>query len=242
MNFQTALGGSGGAGLIRLEASDEILVPGAEAPHVAPQDQLLVGPDAENILSVGAWAQPRRRPECFTGASSCWMKPTGNFFQIVFSEDDPTDPDPEAQFGWNMDLIYDSGSGPQLIKFRGPDPNLPFTPTMATPDFEAFLGNTLNHGAPQGTGSYLSVRFQGAQAVGALQQPCNLSLNPVDGQVLANSVTPWVRHPADLNLFNPRPNIIRFTVVFDASLALVPNSIPSFILGVTNLKIRSQPD
>lgn len=241
-NGHQSVGGLGGAGLVRLETSQEVLVAGDEAPHLGPQDQLVVGPDAQNILSVGNWVLPRRRPECFTGANSCWMQPTGNFFQIVFSADDPTNPDPNLKFGWNMDIIYDSGSGEHLIKFRGPDPGLPFTPTMATPDFEHFLGNTLNYGVPTGTGSYLAVRFQGAQAVGTLAQPCNLSLDPADHQILTGSLTPWVRRPADLNNFSPRPNIVRFTVVFDTSLALPVNSIPSFIKGVTNLKILAQPD
>jgi hypothetical protein len=242
VNGHFARGGSGGAGLIRLEASGETLVAANEAPHIGPQDALLVGPDAENILSVGTWNLPVSRPDCYTGATSCWMQPTGNFFQILFRDDDVGNPEPDLRYGWNMDIIYDSGSGPTLIKFRGPDPNLPFTPTVGTPDFQAFLGNTLNHGFADGTGSYLSVRFQGAQVVGNLQNPCNLSLDPSLGQILPNSLTPWVRHPAELNQFNPKPNIVRYTVVFDTSLSVVPASVPSFIQGVTNLKILCQPD
>ncbi len=241
-NFNQSQGGAGGAGLIRLEASLETLDMATEAPHLGPTTPSVVGPNSENILSVGNWALPRRRPECFTGAASCWMKPTANAFQILFAPDDPMNADPALRYGWNMDVIYDSGAGEQLIKFRGPDANLPFTPTMATPDFEHFLGNTLNYGVPAGTGSYLAVRFQGIQVIPPLQQPCNLSLNPSDGQVLPNSLTPWVRHSADLNQFNPKPNAVRFSVVFDTSLALAPNSIPSFIKGVTNLKILAQPD
>jgi hypothetical protein len=241
-NFNESHGGAGGAGLVRLEASLESLDAGAEAPHISPTDAAIVGPDSENILSVGNWALPRRRPECFTGAASCWMKPTGNFFQILFSPDDPMNADPALRYGWNMDVVYDTGSGQQLIKFRGPDPNLPFTPTMSAPDFEHFLGNTLNYGVPAGTGSYLAVRFQGVQVVEPFQHPCTLALDPSLGEVLLNSLTPWVRHPADLNSFSPKPNAVRFSVVFDTSLAFAPNSIPSFIKGVTNLKILAQPD
>lgn len=243
-NYINNRGGNGGAGLIRLEASLETLSAASEAPHVAPTDTLLVGPNAQNILSVGPWLQPRRRPETFTGGVSCWIRPSGNFFQIVFVEDDLGNVDPTKHYAWNMDLRYDAGqgAGEQLIKFRGPDANLPFTPTVSTPDFEHFLGNTLNYGVPNGTGSYLAVRFQGAQSLGTLQTPCSVSLDPADGQVLSGSLTPWVRHPSDLNDFSPRPNMIRFTVVFDSSLGLVPNSIPFFIKGVTNLKIAAQPD
>jgi len=241
-NYINCRGGAGGLGLIRMEASVEVLSGASEAPHINPSDLLTVGPEAINILSVGTWPQPRRRPESFTGAVSCWIKPAGNFFQVVFKEDDLLNVDPTQRYAWNMDIRYDSGSGEQNIKFRGPDANLPFTPTGGTPDFEAFLGNTLNYGIPFNQGSYLAVRFQGAQAVGNLSQPCSVSLDPVDGQVLANSLTPWVRHPSDLNDFSPRPNMVRFCVVFDTSLALFPNSIPSFIKGVTNLKIAAQPD
>jgi hypothetical protein len=168
------------------------------------------------------------------------MKPTVSAFQILFADDDPTNPDPDLQYGWNMDVVYDPGTGPVNIKFRGPDTNLPF-PMSTAPDFEHFLGNTLNYGVPAGTGSYLAVRFQGVQVVGALQQPCNLNLNPSGGEVLLGSLTPWVRHPADLNQFNPKPNAVRFSVIFDTSL-VTPNSIPFFIKGVTNLKILAQPD
>lgn len=235
-------GGFGGPGLVRLEASLETLTLAGESPLIAPTTQPLVGPNSENILSVGNWVLPRRRPESFTGAVSCWIKPTGNFFQIIFTDDDPMNADPEARYGWNMDIRYDNGSGEQLIKFRGPDPNLPFTPTVSTPDFEHFLGNTLNYGIPGSAGSYLAVRFQGAQSLGALSNPCNVTLTGVDAQILTGSLTPWVRTPFDLNKFSPRPNMLRYSIVFDTSLAITANSIPSFIKGVTNLKIRSQPD
>jgi hypothetical protein len=242
-NYINCRGGNGGLGLVRLEASVEMLLASTEAPHINPSDVGTVGPDSNKILTVGTWAMPVRRPECFTGANSCWIKPGGNFFQIVFKDDDLTPVDPaQDYYAWNMDLRYDSGGGEQLIKFRGPDPNLPFTPSMATPDFEHFLGNILNHGLPNGQGSYLAVRFQGAQSVGTLSQPCSVSLDPLDNQVLANSLTPWVSHPGQLNDFTPRPNMVRFCVVFDTQLALIPNSIPSFIKGVTNLKIDAQPD
>lgn len=241
-NYINCRGGAGGIGLIRLETSTVPLVPASVAPHLFPTDALVVGPNAQNILTVGTWAQPRRRPECFTGATSCWIKPSGNFFQVVFTEDDLLNVDPTKRYAWNMDLRYDPGTGEQLIKFRGPDTNLPFTPGPGQQDFEQFLGNTLNYGIPAIQGSYLAVRFQGAQSLGVLAQPCSVSLDPIDGQVLANSLTPWVRHPSDLNDFNPRPNMVRFCVVFDTSLALIPNSIPSFIKGVTNLKIEAQPD
>ncbi|MBL8858239.1 MAG: hypothetical protein JNL28_07045 [Planctomycetes bacterium] len=241
-NYINCRGGAGGIGLLRLETSLVPLTAAATAPHLGPQDLLLVGPNAQNMLTVGTWQLPRARPMCFSGAVSCWIKPTGNFFQVVFKDDDLGNPNPALRYAWNMDLRYDSGGGEQLIKFRGPDPALPFTPGPGQQDFQQFLGNTLNYGVPFNQGSYLAVRFQGAQLIGSLAQPCSVSLDPIDGQVLAGSLTPWVRHPGDLNKFNPRPNMMRYCVVFDTSLALFPNSIPSFIKGVTNLKIEAQPD
>jgi hypothetical protein len=86
------------------------------------------------------------------------------------------------------------------------------------------------------------VRFQGAQSAGTLTTPCNVSLDPADGQIAPGSLTPWVQHPAQLNQFTPHPNMLRYCIVFDASLALVPNSIPSFIKGVTNVKIFALTD
>jgi hypothetical protein len=50
-----------------------------------------------------------------------------------------------------------------------------------------------------------------------------------------------VQHPKELNAFSPRPDMVRFCVVFDASL-VTPASIGSFIKGVTNIRIRTQPD
>lgn len=249
-NYLNNRGGEGGAGLVRLETKDEVLSAAAEAPHIAPTDVLVVGTNAENILSVSGYPLPRRRPECFTAGTSCWIRPSGSFFQISFIADDfggngqDLTPGGNDVFGWNMDVIYNPGTGEQLIKYRGADAGLPFVPTVGAPDFQAFLGNTMNYGIPANQGSYLTVRFQGAALVGSPSdsQLCSISLDPVDLQVLGGSLTPWVRHPADLNQFSPRPNAIRFCVVFDTSLALPPNSLPSFIKGVTNLKISAQPD
>jgi hypothetical protein len=55
--------------------------------------------------------------------------------------------------------------------------------------------------------------------------------------LLEGSLTPWVRHPAELNDFGVTPDMVRFTILFDASK-------PEFskIIGVTNLRIRATPD
>jgi hypothetical protein len=265
-------GGSGGSGLIRVEDLSGGTSPPAtlmtrcsEAFKILPFDPTHIDsnttsgpchglPEDEDVLSVGIWGQSRKRPESFSGAVSCWVRPPGNFFTVNFNADDlsvPTSP----VYGWNMQVVYDGPGpgGPILINYRGPDPNSPF----GSGDFETNLGSVVNYlddanppgnqfGTgpfdPGNSGSYLAVRFQGALAIGDISgDPCNVQLAGVGSQIAAGSLTPWVRHPSDLNLFQPRPNMIRFCVVFDRSLA-APNSVPSFIRGVTNLIIHAQPD
>ena len=62
-----------------------------------------------------------------------------------------------------------------------------------------------------------------------------------NAQIAMGSLTPWVRHPFQLNLFSPRPNMVRFCIVFDTSLVR-PHELTGFVKGVTNLKIQAQPD
>lgn len=238
-------GGGGGTGLVRLEQKDGVINPLLEAPKIAPFDP--AHPDSVAWLSVGPWSVPRNRPETYTAAVSCWMQPVlgpgQTYFSLDFTPDDLNANPPV--YGWNMDVIYDSGSGEQLFKYRDPfphsDPNYPAFPNGA--DFETFLGDMLNHGLNSHQGSYLAVRFQGAVSKGTITDFCDVKLSGPPGviQIVSGSLTPWVSNPADLNLFNPLPNMVRFTVVFDKSLAL-PNSVASFIKGVTNLKIQVTPD
>jgi hypothetical protein len=63
----------------------------------------------------------------------------------------------------------------------------------------------------------------------------------VGSEIATGSLTPWVRHPSELNEFLPRPNMVRFCVVFDNSVAR-GSSVSSLIHGVTNLRIQAQPD
>ncbi len=228
-NSLNGRGGAGGAGLIRLEGLVSSPTAAALAPLLNPTSTAIVGTNAINVLSIGTWAPPRFRPETYSGATSCWMKPDGNFFQIVFKEDDPGATNPADRFGWDMDVLWGTGGG--TFSYRNPA-NSPFPGVSIEQQF----GNLFE--APGVTGSYITVRFQGARAIGALADPCSVNLN---SQVIPGSVTPWVSHPKDLNAFTPRPNMIRFTVTFDSSLA-VPGMQQAVIQGVTNLRIRTQPD
>ena len=233
-NLFDALGGDGGIGLVRLEDTTGNLTRAGESPKVFPLD-----PDgeSENWISVGPWARPRRRPESFTASVSCWMRPEGSFFQLVFREDDLANPVPAERYGWNMDVIYQPDGDPveHVFAYRGTnDPSWP-----NAQDVETTLGNLLNHGLPNGQGSYLAVRFQGAKSTSALSNPCDVELSGVDSQIAPGSLTPWVKHPDELNAFGS--NMVRFTVVFDFALAN-NGSLGDFIKGVTNLRIRAQPD
>jgi hypothetical protein len=236
LQITNSLGGAGTTGLVRMEDTTGSMTRALEAPFVAPFDTLV--PESENFLSVGSWRVATKRPESYTGSTSCWMQPTTSFFVLSFAPDDIANPVPALRYGWNMDVIYDSGAGEQLIAYRGPDPLSPYAPN----DFQTGMGSTLNHGLPAGTGSYFVVRFQGAKSKSPINgQGCNIQLTGTTTDIVTGSLTPWVRQPSDLNLFSPRPDMVRFCVVFDTSLA-TPGSIAAFVKGVTNVTIRTQPD
>jgi len=233
----------------------------SEAPKLLPFDPInhpfdpnttsgpCVGlPESEDWLSVAEWDKPTRRPDSYSGAVSCWMRPEGRFFTVQFDEDVGT------EYGWNMKVLYgDPGTPPTVINYRGPDPNSPF----GSGDFETNVGsrvNYLNDANPPGNqfgtgpfdpapgGAYLSVLFQGALAIEDISSDlCDVTLDGVDSQIAPGSLTPWVRHPGELNEFLPRANMVRFTIVFDRSGA-PPGSPAARIQGVTDLIIHAQPD
>lgn len=238
-----SVGGAGSSGLVRIEDQTGLLTRATQAPWILPFDPNHIHsgsnlPESEDFLSVGGWTLPRKRPESFTASASCWLQPSVAFFQLGFVADDLGNPDPNLRYGWNMDVVYNPGTGEQLIHYRGPDPLLPFP----SGDFQSNLGNTLNHGLPTGQGSYFAIRFQGAKSKSSVaSHPCDVTLTGSTADIVTGSLTPWVQHPADLNQFSPHPDMVRFCVVFDTAL-VTPNSIGSFIKGVTNLKIKVQPD
>lgn len=270
-NTSLGQGGDGGSGLVRLEDLSGGTTPPAtlmtrcsEAPKIlplatqvdgnTPQSDPCYGQlENEFVLSVGAWSPPTKRPETFSAAVSCWMRPTGDFFTLNFDSDDLSQSPPF--YGWNMQVLYhDPASGNDVLTtYRGRDANTPF----ASGDFESNFGNLVNYldeanppgnqfGTgpvnPAATGSYLAVRFQGALAISDISgDPCNVTLSGTGSQIATGSLTPWVRHPAELAQFQPRPNMIRFCIVFDRSMAPA-GSIAANVRGVTNLMIHAQPD
>jgi hypothetical protein len=221
-NTLGSVGGVGGAGLIRLEGVTLLPQASSVAGLFEPTDPTVAGPDGINFLSIGNWAIPRNRPESYSGAVSCWMRPTGNFFQIVFLPDDLGAPTAEERYGWDMDVLF----GAQTYSYRDPDDS-PF----AGQSFEQRFPNSFT------ANSYLVVRFQGARSSGEIADFCNVDFG---SQIVLGSLTPWVSHPDQLNQFSPKPNMIRFCVVFDFRATL--GSPQNQVGGITNLRIRTQPD
>jgi hypothetical protein len=234
---------------VRLERPDVTDV-AAEAAAIAPS----IGPYFPNdpefnnpftsaaILSIGRWEFQRDRPDSLNAAASCWMIPTGNFFDLEFSSDlppaqNPTD-DPEGK-GWNMDVLYAGDTGLETYPYRG----LPQTggSPLGNVDFQTFPQNLINSEEAPGEGSLIAVRFQGARVQGNIEDPCNVPLSGIGSKIQPNSLTRWVMHPDELNLFNPRPNMVRFCVVFEENLkSQGPTQFR--IQGVTNLQIKVQPN
>ncbi len=260
-------GGAGSPGLVRIEFTEgfvsEAAAAATYAPLISPVDP--ADPTFNNpfpsaaILSVGLWENlldPSNpdffvtRPESFSGSQSCWLRPEieGAVFGLNFVSDDPGGADLASQYGWNFDVVYDvPGVGERLFPYRGvpqagdgyEEALFPAT-ELGGVDFETYLGNQLNHDQPSlSTGSYLCVRFQGVRTT---SDPSNLCTLDVFGPgVEPDTLTPWVLHPDQLNLFSPQPNLIRFAVIFDQQLKRFDPTVAGNIRGVTNLRIRVQP-
>jgi hypothetical protein len=96
-----------------------------------------------------------------------------------------------------------SGIGP--TSWRGANPILPIP-------LEQAFGTEL-FGAP------IVVRFQGARSAGPIADPCAVELHGPGAAFVPGSLTPWVRHPAELNALvsDPakKPDLIRFQILFD---------------------------
>ncbi len=187
--------------------------------------------DSVQWLSVepGGFVDSEFRPESYSASVSCWFRPEGNFFSLNFAEDDGVQPE---DMGWNMDVYWMGSSEADLIPFRGGD-------TFGGNDFETQIGNVLNHAADAGAGvSPICVRFQGARLTGSVSDICSVDLNGPN--VVANSVTPWVDHPAMLNDAVIKPNAIRFCIIFDVASEV--GGAAANVHGVTNLVIHANPD
>lgn len=244
-----SLGGDGSPGLVRIEKGNlgDIQAEAAVyAPSIAPY---LPGDPEFNdpfpsaaILSIGAWEFQRNRPDSLNASMSCWMIPEGNFFELDFlpdlSPEDNPDNSPDGK-GWNMDILYTTDTGVAAFPYRGipDDPEFP----LGSMDFQEFLQNLINSDEAPGDGSLIAVRFQGARSATDILDPCDVELGGVESDIQQDSLTRWVTHPDELDLFFPRPNMVRFCVVFEENLkAQGPTEFR--IQGVTNLHISVQPN
>lgn len=216
-------GGTGSPGLIRLESATAPSI-AIEAPKISPSESTLqaqYGPSAqiEDLLSTATWTPFEDAPSGMSGAQSCWLRPTGNFFQLDFQEDG-------AEPGW--DLFLRIRGQAQAQSFRAANDVVPGM------TLEEAFGNDLG-------ASPVVIRFQGARAVRRLTDPCSVVETGSASPLLAGSQTDWVRHPAELNDFHGRPdltpNVFRFVILWDRSAAVF-----DAIQGAESLQVTVQPE
>ena len=183
-------------------------------------------------LGAGSFDPAGRTPEQLSAATSCWIRPQGLFYALGFPEDRGDDP---AAQGWNVDVELDLFGGRCTVPYRGRS-------TRFAGSLESLWGTELarSDDAP-GERAPFVVRFQGARAAREGERFCATQLDGSGGTVVEGSVTPWVIHPGELGSFDPPPDMVRFTVVFDPSAR--PKGTPgvSFI-GLTGLWIAAAPE
>ncbi len=219
---QPARGGNGSPGLLRWEAS---------TPPVIGTEQIKISPSASDLLAIyggavavediftgAVWNPPVEAPQGWSGAQSCWVRPSGPFFRLEFEEDG-------AELGWDLRLRI-TGQ-PNLQSFRGANDLFP------APLEQVF-------GADFGT-SPLIVRFQGARAAAALVEPCAVPETGANSPLAGGSLSDWVRHPSELNDFHASdsltPNMFRFVILWDRSQPELAQ-----IEGIEDLTVTIQPD
>jgi hypothetical protein len=232
---QPSTGGRGSPGFLRIESPTPADIDNEKA-KVEPTESELVtqfpGARIEDILSTATWEPTTTTPSSWSGAQSCWIRPAGNFFKLVFADDAnvPCEPGHTGDVpGWDMRLRITGQVEPQ--SFRGPND------VSGMPLEQLF-------GADLGTAPVI-VRFQGARATGTLTDPCVVP--DTGGPIATASLTEWVCHPALLNDFHRdeqgnvddsrSPNIFRFVILWDRS-----QSDFTGIEGVEDLTVTIQPD
>ena len=232
-----SVGGQGAPGLVRLD-SLALLAANLEAPKIEPFDP--AEPLSPEILSVGLFPVKTEGPSALSGAQSCWLRPPVGALEWTFLPDDLGDP-ASPVLGWDVQIVLNAPGLPAL-SYR--DPNGAFGGPGAPLSIEQLVGSDLLGPNP----APLAIRFQGVRTAGKIPDLCDVDLDPAAGQVVPESLTGWVRHPAELSTFwdplgpaiaaERRPDRIRFAVVFDNRTALFPGGV----LGITDLFIWAQPE
>ena len=237
-------GGNGSAGLIRIEDGDSGIDFTTLAARVLPSggntlDFLSVAPGFVDSSSVVVL-----RPDSISGATACWFRPPGPF-QTLGARPDEAGVNTVESKGWTMDVVLTGGT---TRPFRGSDD--------ASPSWEEQYGNLLGYDLGLGeVASPIVVRFQGARSLDqTLVNPCDINLDedPI-AEIQAGSLTPWVAHPADLELLANSsgapfaPTMIRYIVIFDRTNDAANTDTPGQILinegviGVDNFRIEADP-
>lgn len=135
-----------------------------------------------------------------------------------------------------MDLLFKTGSGTQLIPFRGGG-------SFFGISWENEFGKSLGTQGGTVDAAPIVVRFQGALAT-QTEDYCNLDLNDTSTSIVPGSVTPWVDHPALLNGFLPPPNLMRYVIIFDSTRVAgdAPRELLDQVAGIDNFWVRVLPD
>ncbi len=237
-------GGAGSPGLLRVEdvagGVSRSLIASSVLPYDPVDDSLswISVDNGQNALDGPGWSATTHRPDSISASMSCWLQPSGTFFSLFFvsdEEDDNTgDPD---KMGWNMDILYTPGGGPEVtIPFRGAN-------GLLSNSWENEFGISLGTQGGSVTAAPVVIRFQGARTDGTTDL-CNGDVNDLFAGIDPASVTPWVDHPDMFNNFSTTPNMIRFAIIFDGTSqgADVPGDVLADVAGVTNLRVRVVPD
>lgn len=236
-------GGVGGAGILRIE-SEFPVSPSEIAAKVKPYDPTpgseFGGPDSTAIFTSDAWVQDVTGAGTRSGAQSCWLRPPGFFFQVIYKEDDFTNPLAPV-LGWDMSIFTPGAPGVPFSYRDKNDINNPFSDSP-----EVLFGTDLGGLAP----APVVVRFQGARISELPVNLCDADFVENGGSIATESLTPWVRHPSELNTYwdtvfpadpkeveKRRSNIIRYCVIFDRS-----SPDWSAFGGIESFEILALPD
>lgn len=217
-----AHGGRGSPGLLRMETITPV-VRSVELTKISPTAEDLSSQyggaiTMEEIFTIDTWDPPATGPAGWSGAQSCWIRPDGSFFRLLFADD-------SVGLGWDMHLGIVGQATPQ--SFRGPNDLFPVP-------LEQVLG------ADFGT-SPVIVRFQGARVAGALADPCGVPESGAQSPLAGGSLSEWVRHPSELTDFYGQeeltPNMFRFVILWDRSQVEFGQ-----IESIEDLTVTIQPD
>jgi hypothetical protein len=227
-------GGHGGVGMVHVElpvAPTLAEVAARLEPDVGGVGQ----PALADVILTAALSDPTTGPARRSGFTSCWTVPNGGLFGFDFVEDDLTSGDQEEWiYGWNAKVELDTG---EVVDWRGDSG--PINNEFGS-DFETLVGSSF-------VTTPLVVRFQGIRFTSPVASPCESDLMQIGATIVADSLTPWVEHPGELNSYwalvagqsvadQRRPNAVRAQFVIDPDAPLADR-----IVSVVEFEVLVQP-